>query len=57
MFDTDTLILSGIRIVFDRRRHLVNLMAGNFCVDQMTLDDFASEFGLRAASMLVRGTA
>jgi hypothetical protein len=44
-----------IRIEFDAARNVVNLMDGNFCIDQMTLDEYRETFGLRASSSLMRG--
>jgi hypothetical protein len=44
-----------VRIEFDAERNLVNLMDGNFCIDQMTLDEYRETFGLRAAGALMRG--
>lgn len=44
-----------MRIEFDAYRNLVNLKIGNFCVDQMTLDEFRELFGQRAKVALMRG--
>jgi hypothetical protein len=43
-----------IRIEYDRGRQLVNLMMGNYCIDQMTIRQYEGIFGLMAAVDLAR---
>lgn len=47
-------VFDGIRIDYDPVRLLVNLMVGNYCLDQMSIHEYEKAFGFRAASELTR---
>lgn len=42
-----------MRFLYDRERKLVSLMLGSFCLDRMSLTDYADTFGVRAAARLL----
>ncbi len=51
---TDKDLDVALRLTYDDRRVLVFLMAGNACLDALSLYEFEQTCGFRAASQLLR---